>query len=73
MSRLEHATARVTELFDDFRFSPAALELYEAFWSELCDWYLELAKPRLYGEDNAAVSGVAAARCSSARWRCCTR
>jgi valyl-tRNA synthetase len=28
------------------------------FWSELCDWYLELAKPRLYGEDNAAVSGV---------------
>jgi valyl-tRNA synthetase len=31
------------------------------FWSELCDWYLELAKPRLYGEDGegkAAVSGV---------------
>ena len=58
VSRLEHTTRRVTELYGDFRFSLAVLELYEAFWSELCDWYLELAKPRLYGDDNAAVSGV---------------
>jgi valyl-tRNA synthetase len=58
VSRLERLTARVTELYDGFRFSPAALELYGVFWSELCDWYLELAKPRLYREDNARVSGV---------------
>jgi valyl-tRNA synthetase len=61
VSRLERASRRVTELFDGFRFSPAVLELYDVFWSELCDWYLELAKPRLYGEDpaaKAAVSGV---------------
>jgi valyl-tRNA synthetase len=58
VSRLERLTARAAELYDDFRFSPAALELYGAFWSELCDWYLELAKPRLYEEDNAGVSGV---------------
>ena len=58
MSRLERLTARVTELFDGFRFSHAALDLYGAFWSELCDWYLELAKPRLYDEDNDAVSAV---------------
>jgi valyl-tRNA synthetase len=58
VSRLERTTRRVTELLDGFRYSPAALELYEVFWSELCDWYLELAKPRLYGEDKAAVSGV---------------
>jgi valyl-tRNA synthetase len=58
LSRLERATGRVTELIDGFRLSPAALELYDVFWSELCDWYLELAKPRLYSEDNAAVSGV---------------
>ena len=51
-------TARVTELLDDFRFSHAALDLYGAFWSELCDWYLELAKPRLYEDDNEAVSAV---------------
>jgi valyl-tRNA synthetase len=58
VSRLERTTRRVSELVDEFRLSPAALELYDAFWSELCDWYLELAKPRLYGEDKAAVSGV---------------
>ena len=58
VSRLERLTERVTELYDDFRFSFAALELYGGFWSELADWYLELAKPRLYEEDNAEVSAV---------------
>jgi valyl-tRNA synthetase len=58
VSRLERLTQRVTEQFDGFRFSHAALELYGAFWSELCDWYLELAKPRLYEEDNEHVSAV---------------
>ena len=58
VSRLEHLTERVTGLLDGFRFSAATLDLYGAFWSELCDWYLELAKPRLYDEDNAAVSAV---------------
>jgi valyl-tRNA synthetase len=58
LSRLERTTLEVTELLDRFQFSPAALRLYDVFWSELCDWYLELAKPRLYSDDNAAVSGV---------------
>jgi valyl-tRNA synthetase len=58
VSRLERHTERVTELLDGFRFSHAALDLYTAFWSELCDWYLELAKPRLYEEDNTQVSAV---------------
>jgi valyl-tRNA synthetase len=58
VSRLERHTERATQMFDGFRFSAAALELYAAFWSELCDWYLELAKPRLYEEDNAEVSAV---------------
>ena len=61
VSRLDRLTESVTEQFDSFRFSSAALELYGAFWSELCDWYLELAKPRLYEEDNAPrVRGPAA-------------
>ena len=58
VSRLERLTERVTELYDDFRFSFAVLELYGGFWSELADWYLELAKPRLYEEDNEEVSAV---------------
>jgi valyl-tRNA synthetase len=60
VSRLERVTRRAGELIDSFQFAPAALELYQAFWSELCDWYLELAKPRLYAEGGAdpAVSGT---------------
>jgi valyl-tRNA synthetase len=58
VSRLERLTERTTELYDGFRFSSAALELYGGFWSELADWYLELAKPRLYEDDNAEVSAV---------------
>jgi valyl-tRNA synthetase len=60
VSRLERTTRTASELIDEFQFSRAALELYEAFWSELCDWYLELAKPRLYeeGADRGAVSAV---------------
>jgi valyl-tRNA synthetase len=60
VSRLERASRRAAELLDSYQFSPAALELYHAFWSELCDWYLELAKPRLYAEGGAdpAVSAT---------------
>src|SRR4051794_9891093 len=60
VSRLERVTRRAGELIDSFQFAPAALELYQAFWSELCDWSLELAKPRLYAEGGAdpAVSGT---------------
>ena len=60
-SRLERITAAHRGA-DRARFelSAAALELYDFFWSELCDWYLELAKPRLYDEDavRAAVSAT---------------
>jgi valyl-tRNA synthetase len=59
LSRLERLTTRVTSLIDGYEFSRAALELYAAFWGEVCDWYLELVKPRLYDEaGNAAVSST---------------
>src|SRR5205085_10409703 len=47
---------RVNELIDEYRLSPAALDLYETFWSEFCDWYLELVKPRLYDGDTDAAA-----------------
>jgi valyl-tRNA synthetase len=53
---MERHTARVNELIDSFRFSPAALELYDAFWTDVCDWYLELVKPRLYEGDKDAAA-----------------
>ena len=31
--------------------SHAVLELYEGFWTDVCDWYLELAKPRLWSDE----------------------
>jgi valyl-tRNA synthetase len=47
----------VTDDLGSYDFSHAALELYRFFWSELCDWYLEIVKPRLYaGEGDAAAT-----------------
>jgi valyl-tRNA synthetase len=60
LSVLERATERITELYESFELSRAALELYDVLWDEVCDWYLELVKPRLYDEsaDRAAVSAT---------------
>jgi valyl-tRNA synthetase len=60
LSRLERLTDRTTQLIDGFEFSRAVLELYNAFWGEVCDWYLEMVKPRLYDEDadRSAVSST---------------
>jgi valyl-tRNA synthetase len=60
VSRLERATRRLSDEFDGFHMSRAALDLYDVFWSEVCDWYLELVKPRLYDEaaDRSALSAT---------------
>jgi valyl-tRNA synthetase len=54
LSAVERHTRRANELIDESRFSAAALELYDAFWTDVCDWYLELVKPRLYDGDAEA-------------------
>jgi valyl-tRNA synthetase len=47
----------VTESIEAYDFAHAALDLYEFFWSELCDWYLEIVKPRLYdGDEDASAT-----------------
>ncbi len=51
LARLERARAGVGEAIDSFEFSRAALLLYDFVYGELCDWYLELVKPRLYDGD----------------------
>jgi valyl-tRNA synthetase len=58
LSRLERTVAGVGELLAAYDFSHAALELYRFFYSELCDWYLEIVKPRLYDGDEAAASNL---------------
>src|ERR1700731_302056 len=49
-----HATREVTEAIESFRFNDAAGAIYRFVWNVYCDWYLELAKPVLMGEDGAA-------------------
>ncbi len=47
LSRLERARTQTAERIERFDFAHAALGLYEFVYGELCDWYLELVKPRL--------------------------
>ena len=58
LSRLERTVATVGERLDAYDFAHAALELYRFIYSELCDWYLEIVKPRLYDGDEAAASNL---------------
>jgi valyl-tRNA synthetase len=51
LSRLQAVIAEVREDLERFLFHLAAETLYHFVWGEVCDWYLELAKTRLYGED----------------------
>ncbi|MBL8550193.1 MAG: valine--tRNA ligase [Hyphomonadaceae bacterium] len=48
------AARDVTAEIEAFRFNEAAGALYRYIWNVFCDWYLELAKPLLNGEDEAA-------------------
>jgi valyl-tRNA synthetase len=53
LSRLERARAEVGGRIERFDFAHAALALYDFVYAELCDWYLELVKPRLRAGESA--------------------
>ena len=55
VSRLQATEQAVTDAIAQFRFDLATQALYEFFWNEYCDWYLELSKPVL-NDDNATVA-----------------
>ncbi len=57
LSRLERTIASVTEKLETFDFAHAVQEAYSFFWHDLCDWYLEIVKPRLYeGEEEVSAT-----------------
>jgi valyl-tRNA synthetase len=57
LSRLERAKAKLSRQIESYDFSRAALGLYDFIYGELCDWYLELVKPRLRaGESELAAT-----------------
>ncbi|MFL5869875.1 MAG: valine--tRNA ligase [Solirubrobacterales bacterium] len=57
LTRLQRTIESVSERIDAYDFSHAVLDFYSFFWSEFCDWYLEIVKPRLYdGDEDAAAN-----------------
>jgi valyl-tRNA synthetase len=61
LSRLAHATADVTRYLQAWRFHEATESAYHFFWRELADWYLELVKPRMQPDADAASRNAAKA------------
>ncbi|PXY84439.1 valine--tRNA ligase [Lactobacillus melliventris] len=49
--RLNHTVSEVIRLFDDYQFGEAGRELYNFIWNDFCDWYIEMAKVALNGND----------------------
>ena len=54
LTRLNDTIARVTEQMDKFEFGVAGHILYNFIWDEFANWYLELTKEVLFGDDEAA-------------------
>lgn len=54
ISRANGVVKEVTHNMDKFELGMALQKAYEFTWSEYCDWYIEMVKPRLYGEDRDA-------------------
>ena len=53
-SRLQHTVAEVNRQLDDYRFDLVAQALHSFVWDQYCDWYLEMTKPMLKGEQQQA-------------------
>jgi valyl-tRNA synthetase len=61
LTRLSQTCASVDHALADYRFDEAANSIYQFFWGELCDWYLELVKLRLNFDESADKAATAAA------------
>ena len=54
LSKLNQVIKEVCDNMDSFELGIAAGKIYDFIWDSYCDWYIELTKPRLNGEDEAA-------------------
>ena len=54
LSKLNRLVKEVTENLDSFEIGVASAKVYDFIWDTYCDWYIELTKTRLNGEDEAA-------------------
>jgi valyl-tRNA synthetase len=58
VTRLSQTLAEVERHFATYRFDLLAQALYEFVWNQYCDWFLELSKPALNGDDASAVAST---------------
>ena len=58
LTRFQDAARQISGNMEEGEFGLAANRIYDFAWSEFCDWYIELAKSRLNGEDEAAKKAV---------------
>jgi len=54
LTRLNETIETVTKLAEKYEFGEVGRVLYNFIWDDLCDWYIEMAKLPLYGDDEAA-------------------
>jgi len=60
LTRLQDAVKDISEHMEDGDFGLAATKIYDFAWSEFCDWYIELSKSRLLGENGESKDTVKA-------------
>jgi valyl-tRNA synthetase len=51
LHRLNETARETTAALEEYRYNEAAMGLYQFTWNEFCDWYVELSKRDLYGDD----------------------
>ena len=59
LSRMQDVAEDVTSLLDRFELGEAGRAIYDFIWGEICDWYIEMAKPRLYGKSGGEARATA--------------
>jgi valyl-tRNA synthetase len=58
LARLDHTAAEAAQHYADYRFDLVSQALYEFAWNNFCDWFVELAKPALNGDDAEAADST---------------
>jgi valyl-tRNA synthetase len=58
-SRFNRVAGEINDSLKDYRFDEAANKVYQFFWAEFCDWYLEIIKPPLLGAEEEARAALA--------------
>ncbi|HWL53042.1 MAG TPA: valine--tRNA ligase [Chthoniobacteraceae bacterium] len=58
LAKLDRLIAQVNAAYGEYRFNEVAQLLYDFFWSEYCDWYVEASKSEIFSDDPAAKAST---------------